>query len=178
MPAITGAESVQALAVDPRTANTMFAGTRRGIFRSRDGGDSWQLVATAPGAPPAGQWGVAHRDRFQAIAIDPLDPETVYAGLRTDGIFKSSDGGDTWVASESGLIDKRIKTLAVDPRDPQIVYVSTGGGVFRSTDGARSWHSFGRGLTADVAAFAIDPAGRTIYAGTEGDGVAAGGTSR
>ena len=52
------------------------------------------------------------------------------------------------------------------------MYVSTEGGVFRSTDGARSWHPFGRGLTADaVGAFAIDPSGRTVYAATEGDGV-------
>jgi hypothetical protein len=182
--ATNGVRNVQALAVDPREEGRVFAGTTRGLFRSKDGGDSWQLVTTAPGAPtPLGKWGVSDPDTFAAIAINPLNPEIVYAGIRTGGILKSSDGGDTWVASNTGLTDERIRTLAIDARDPRILYASvdlglnsdgasTGAGVFRTTDGARSWHRLGRGLTtAGVAALAIDPAGRTLFAGTHGDGV-------
>jgi hypothetical protein len=171
--AISVPERVQSLAIDPQTATTMFAGSGRGIYRSRDGGGSWKLV-TAPGAPPPGRWGVYARDRIQAIGVDPRDPANVYAGLGRGGVLKSADAGDTWVVSNTGLTDKHISALTVDPRDPRNVYVSTDGGVFRSTDGARSWQRFSRGLAANAAAaFAIDGAGRTIYAASYGDGVVA-----
>jgi photosystem II stability/assembly factor-like uncharacterized protein len=178
--AIIEPKNVQTVAVDPHQENIVFAGTTRGLFRSSDGGDNWELVATAPGAPtPLGKLHVSNPDTFQTIAFDPVDPRIVYAGIRTRGILKSSDGGKTWVKANTGLTNKAVSALAVDPRDPRIVYVSTGayyagtgGGVFRSTNGGRSWHRFGRGLSATgVAVFAIDPAGRTIYAGTGGDGV-------
>jgi hypothetical protein len=74
--------------------------------------------------------------------------------------------------SNTGLTSRLITTLAVDPRDPRILYVASAGGVFRSTDSARSWHRFGRGLgTYSVTAFAIDPPGQTAYAATIGGGV-------
>jgi photosystem II stability/assembly factor-like uncharacterized protein len=172
--AIASPKRVQVLAVDPRTAGTLFAGTTRdGLFRSTDAGTSWQLVATSPGAPTrVNKSHLTDPDAFVAIAIDPLDSKIVYAGTRTGGILTSSDGGDTWVVSNTGLSSKLITNLAVDPRDPRILYVTSAGGVFRSTDGARSWHRFGRGLgTYNVTAFAIDPAGQTVYAATTGGGV-------
>ena len=109
-----------------------------------------------------------------AIAIDPLDPRTVYAGLDIGGVLKSTDGGDSWhrIASNTGLTDPRIQTLAVDPNDRRIIYASTQGGVFRSTNRAASWQPLDRGLTADlVTAFAISRTG-TVFAATQGDGVA------
>ena len=131
---------------------------------------SWQLVAKAPRDPRSH---ITDASTIVAVAIAPLDSKIVYAGIRTGGIMKSSNGGDTWAASNTGLTDKRIGSLAVDPRDPQIVYASAwDGGVFRSTDGARSWRRFDRGLPRyPVLALAIDPAGRTIFAGTGGGGV-------
>jgi hypothetical protein len=53
-----------------------------------------------------------------------------------------------------------------------VLFTSTEGGVFRSTDGAESWQPYDRGLPAGgVAALAINTAGHTIFAGTNGDGV-------
>ncbi|MFY9579022.1 MAG: hypothetical protein WAQ33_06835 [Gaiellaceae bacterium] len=167
---IKGPKNVQTLAVTPKTGSAVFAGTNRGLYRSRDGGARWQLVAT-------GHTRYSHLtypDEFDAIVIDPHNLKNIYAGISDGGILKSTDGGDTWAASNTGLTDKQITTLAVNPRNPQTLYVGTGAGVYRSTDGAHSWHRFDRGLTANgVAVFAIDPAGRTIYAGTQGDGVVA-----
>jgi photosystem II stability/assembly factor-like uncharacterized protein len=175
--AIAVPAKVQSLAIDSQTAATMFAGTNRGIYRSRDGGGSWHLVSVR-GGPPPGRWGVYARDRIQVIVVDPLDPANVYAGLGRGGVLKSSDGGDTWVVSNAGLTDKRVRALAIDPRDSRNVYVSTDGGVFRTTNGAHSWHSFNRGLAGtSVATFAIDQGGRTVYAGTAGYGVVASATS-
>ncbi|MDX6630490.1 MAG: hypothetical protein QOH00_2736 [Gaiellales bacterium] len=50
-----------------------------------------------------------------------------YAGIRTGGIRESSDGGDIWVPSNTGLTDKRVKALAIDPRHPRILYVKGDG---------------------------------------------------
>ena len=167
--------TVQSLALDPRDPNTVFAGTIHGLYRSRDAGGNWQRITTAdpaPNGPPTSNLTFPYT--FVAIAIDPLDPKNVYAGIRSYGIIRSSDGGDTWTAADTGLTDRSITALAVDPRDPRILYAAAaGGGVFRSTDNARTWRPFRAGLqTADaVTAFAIGPTGRAVFASTEGDGV-------
>jgi photosystem II stability/assembly factor-like uncharacterized protein len=174
--------TVRAIAVDPRTGNTVFAGTVRGaLFRSTDGGSTWHQVARAH----------HRRDPFTAIAIDPHNPDTVYAGIGINGwagigisrILKSTDGGATWVTTHTGSMNPSIQAIAVDPRNSQLVLAAatlhaTGGGaqgvgvVLRSTDGGESWQQFHRGLSAaDVTALAIDPTGRIAYAGTNGEGV-------
>ena len=153
--------------------NTIGDELRGDIYRSGDGGRSWHQVATAPALP------FSHQYSIVKIAIDPRDPDNVYAARRTGGIVKSSDGGTTWHRANSGLTDKHVNTLAIDPRDPRILYVSTGypgtstpATVFRSTDGARTWQPLSAGLPAvGVNAFAIDPSGRTVFAATNGDGV-------
>lgn len=149
----------------------MLAGTTRGgLFRSTDAGSTWRRVGVAHGAPTPY---VGQRNAVVAIAIDPLDADNVYAGVRTGGILKSSDGGQTWATANAGLTNLDMYALAVDPHNPQVLFASTQGGVFRSTNSGARWQLFNRGLPAGgVAAFAIDPAGHTIYAGTQGDGVA------
>ena len=167
--------AVQSLALDPRTPSTVFAGTNHGLYRSRDGGGTWQRVTTASPAPNGVYFNLSFGFAFVAVAIDPLNSDNIYAGIRSHGILRSSDGGNTWTAADTGLTDERITAIALDPRDPRILYAAAaGGGVFRSTDGARTWHPFGTGLvhSADnVTAFAIGPSGRAVFAATEGDGV-------
>lgn len=166
--------AVQSLAIDPRAPRTVFAGTNRGLYRTRDGGTTWRRVVTASAAPNGVYSNYAFGFAFVAIAIDPRNPRNVYAGIRSHGILRSTDGGDTWRAADNGLTDVHVTALDIDPRDPRVVYASTlEGGVFRSTDAARRWGPFGVGLhSADtVTAFAIAPMGRVIYAATEGDGV-------
>jgi photosystem II stability/assembly factor-like uncharacterized protein len=171
----TGLENVGSLAVDPRNGSTVYAGTARGLFRSTDGASTWRRIATAPGAPiDPGKIGSTEPDTFAAIVIDPRHPESVYAALRTGGMLKSSDGGDTWVAANRGLTSKHIRALVIDPHHPQNLYVSADGGVFRTTNGARTWQPFNRGLrTPEPASLAVDRTGRTIFAGTQGQGVVA-----
>ena len=163
---------VQSLAIDPRSSNTVFAGTSRGgLFRSRDGGTSWQRVAVAPGVQVAKSH-LTLPYAFVAIAIDSRDPDNVYAGVRTGGILKSTDGGTTWAPADGHLTNRRISALAVDPRNPRVLFASTEGGVFRSSNGGESWQPYGHGQPRGVAAFAIDPRGR-VYAATQGEGVLA-----
>jgi photosystem II stability/assembly factor-like uncharacterized protein len=56
------------------------------------------------------------------------------------GVFKTSDGGETWAASNKGMLDYRITALAVDPKNPQVVYAGgDSGDLFKSSDGGQTW---------------------------------------
>jgi hypothetical protein len=69
------------------------------------------------------------------LAINPVTSQTIYAGTSDNGIFKSTDGGGSWVPVNSGLTYTYILSLAIDPLTPQTIYAVTNGGVFKSTDG-------------------------------------------
>ena len=67
------------------------------------------------------------------MAIDPQDPSTVY-DVANGSVFKSTDGGASWSAANSGLTTLSVNTLAIDPQNPSKVYAGTaGGGVFAIT---------------------------------------------
>jgi len=127
---------VDALAVHPTTSDTIYAGAHAGpsgggVFKSTDAGRTWRH--TNSGLPAT---------TVSALAIDPSNPETIYAtGL---GVFKSTDGGDTWSAVNTGLTYPYVAALAIDPATPTTLYSATfNGDVFKSIDGAATWHATG-----------------------------------
>jgi photosystem II stability/assembly factor-like uncharacterized protein len=109
-----------------------------------------------------------------ALVVDPITPQTIYAGTNGGGVFKTTNGGGNWFVPGAGLTSPNVQALAIDPTAPQTIYAGTnGGGVFKTTNGGGSWVVLGTGLTSpNVQALAIDPtAPQTIYAGTGGGGV-------
>ena len=65
------------------------------------------------------------------MAVGPATPRTVYAGRGGGGVFKSTNGGATWSAVNTGLTNTDVYTLAIDPITPTTLYAGTwGGGVF------------------------------------------------
>src|SRR5215467_12591365 len=68
------------------------------------------LAHAQGGGPPGGRVG--------AIAIDPANPATLYAGSFNGGVFKSADWGARWTAINSGLPIKEVRALAIDPSNP------------------------------------------------------------
>jgi photosystem II stability/assembly factor-like uncharacterized protein len=193
--------TVFALAVDPKAASTLYAGTSdSGVLKSTSGGVSWSSASN--GLPAA---------RITALAIDPQNTATVYAGVTSDGIFKSTDGGDNWTRLNTGypglyiedlVINSKntaivyavaqgailrstdggaswafgglggVTTVAIDPLRPTEVYAGTSRGVFKSVDGGVQWNPMNNGISdAMVRALAIDAVGRRIYAGTSNSGV-------
>ena len=71
------------------------------------------------------------------FAVNPTDPKTMYVAVR-DGLFKSSDGGNTWMAVGKGW--RNLAAVAVNPKDPSVVFVATAEGtIFRSPDGGKTW---------------------------------------
>src|SRR5882724_701971 len=135
-----GGVMVTALAIDPLTPTTLYAGTAGGVFKSTDGGASWSAIGLI---------------NVTALAIDPLTPATVYVGTGTfdmsalGGVFKSTDGGASW--SATGGLTGIVWSLAIDPLTPTTVYAATLGydsfdnepaslgGAYKSTDGGASW---------------------------------------
>jgi len=112
-------ESINALAIDPATPTTLYAGTDGGVFKSTNGGGHWSAVNA----------GLTNTN-VRALAIDPVTPTTLYAGTGR-GVFKSTNGGGHWSAVNTGLTNTDVRALAIDPATPTTIYAGTnGGGVF------------------------------------------------
>src|SRR6185436_4802672 len=83
----------------------------------------------------------------RAVAVDPQNPNTVYA-VTFAGIFKTTDGGARWRAtSPIPSTFGGVRVLAIDPRFPSTLYAAIeGGGMFKSTDGGSAWNEINSGL--------------------------------
>jgi hypothetical protein len=109
-----------------------------------------------------------------SLAIDPLNPNILYAGTFSGGALKSPDAGATWSPINTGLTNNKVNALMVDPRDSMIVYAGTdGGGVFKSIDGGSNWTPFNAGLTNTyIGALVVSTSHPDfLYTGTYGGGV-------
>jgi photosystem II stability/assembly factor-like uncharacterized protein len=157
-----GGAEVFALAINPTTPTTLYAGTHHGgVFESTNGGSSWNAVNT----------GLTDTSVL-ALAINPTTPTTLYAGTNSGGVFQSTNGGSSWSAVNTGLASLHVQALAINPTTPTTLYAGTyfSGGVFQSTNGGSSWSAVNSGLTnLWVTALAINPTTpTTLYAGTLG----------
>ncbi len=123
-----------------------FGGAGGGVWKTTDAGRTWQGLMQNESAAAIG-----------ALAIAPSDPKIIYAGtgqvalrydiLDGDGVFKTTDGGETW--NNIGLKDtKYIGRILVDPKNPDRVIVAALGhvfgnnkerGIYLTTDGGKSW---------------------------------------
>ena len=90
--------------------------------------------------------------QIRALAIDPATPATLYAGTFGGGVFKSTNGGGSWTAINTGLTSNFANALAIAPSAPATLYAGTvGGGVFKSTNGGGSWTAVNTGLTGTMS---------------------------
>jgi len=99
--------------------------------------------------------------RTKSLVIDPRDPKIMYAGAVTGGVWKTTDGGENWVAVSDMLPSLGLGALALDPSNPDVIYAGTGfwfntqswtsvlgsaprgAGLFRSRDAGASWEALG-----------------------------------
>ena len=78
---------------------------------------------------------------LSSLAIDPRQPATVYASLtNSGGVYKSTDGGQTWTNAGSGLSGAFVESIVIDPFHSNVLYAWAGSGGYVSNDGAASWH--------------------------------------
>src|SRR6185369_7984430 len=118
--------------------------------------------------------GAGFRVTIRALAIDPNNSDTIYAGSDWEGVFKSTNGGGSWSQINSGLTSPYVYALAIDPTTSSTIYAGTYyGGVFKSTNGGQNWGEINAGMSSvKVNSLAIDPySPAIIYVGTGGGGV-------
>ncbi|MBH1966174.1 MAG: IPTL-CTERM sorting domain-containing protein, partial [Comamonadaceae bacterium] len=105
---------------------------------------------------------------IRALAMS-TDGQTLFAGTSSDGVFKSTNGGTSWVAIGNGLTNQNVVSLALSANGQTLFAGTSGGGVFKSINGGTSWAAFNNGLTAlNVYSLALSTDGQTIVAGTNG----------
>src|SRR5690606_9551540 len=174
------------LVIDPDDTQTMYVGTAaggpifdpgvtptlaNGVFKSIDGGANWTHSST--GLPRYFGPGSTQHDVL-ALAINPVDPQILYAGVSAflpsgvivGTVYKSTDAGATWFEASAGIAGQDVRALFIDPTDPlgDTIYAGTGGdganpgGVYRSTDGGATWNSYSIGLPAYSATALAMPA--------------------
>jgi photosystem II stability/assembly factor-like uncharacterized protein len=170
---------VTSLAVDSSDPDTVFAGEEAGgVYKTTDGGRHWAdtglPVSGSAGFPamdppaPGGVSGVMKgTGGADAIAIDPSETHTVYVAVGSS-VVKSTDGGLRWEDIGGGMLNG-ASAVAIDPSDPGTVYVGTQypeQGVFKTTDGGRTWKPSGM-AGKGILSLAVDPIdSTTVWAGT------------
>ncbi len=182
------AQQIGGLAIDPNDENKIFVAalghpygpnTTRGVYRSLNGGKTWERVLYKDENTGAIQ-----------VAIDPKNPNIIYADMwagrqgpwengdwngKESGLYKSTDGGTTWKKLTNGLptVQQGLGRIGfcIAPSDPNRLYATVdagkAGGMFRSDDGGESWKSisndgryWGRG--SDFAEVKVDPKNKDI----------------
>jgi photosystem II stability/assembly factor-like uncharacterized protein len=187
--------SVGAIAIAPSNADIIYAGTGEhpvrgvmtshgdGMYKSTDGGKSWKYS------------GLPDSRHIAEIRIHPNDPNLIFVAVQgalygpspERGVYKSTDGGETWrkvlfVNETTGASD-----LSMDASNPEILYAGMwdhqrfpwkirsggkGSGLYKSTDGGESWHRLYNGLPkvmgkVAIAVSPVDP--NVVYANIEAE---------
>jgi photosystem II stability/assembly factor-like uncharacterized protein len=140
------------------------------IQRSDDGGKTWRAVSndfSYDGIPGTHQWydGTPHPWEFERVwHLEPAldDPDTVYAGVEDAGLFKSSDGGQSWrelsglrghgsgASWQPGAGGMCLHTIILDPVEPKRMFTAiSAAGAFRSDDAGETWRPVNKGLQSE-----------------------------
>jgi photosystem II stability/assembly factor-like uncharacterized protein len=161
-------QSIGSVAIDPSNPQTVWVGTGEswvrnsvsvgtGIYRSRDGGDSWESL------------GLKDSEHISGVVIHPKDSNTVYAcalghlwnANQERGVFKTTDGGRSWTKILYRDENTGCAEMVMDPKDPNVLYAAMwqvrrqpwtftsggpGSGLFKSTDAGATWHELRKGL--------------------------------
>jgi photosystem II stability/assembly factor-like uncharacterized protein len=149
-----------------------------GVFRSADQGKSWQLLRGLNEHEARSEWGPGFGGLCaHSLLVDPTDPERIWVGISAAGVFRSDDGGETFVTKNDGVSPGGdgfcVHSLAQDPRRADVIYRQDHRGVYRTDDGGDSWQCIESGLPGGTLSdghscsfgfpVAFDPASESAY---------------
>ncbi len=163
-----GSYSIGCITLDPNNPLTVWVGTGEnnsqrsvsygdGVYKSLDGGKTWKNM------------GLKESEHIGMIAVDPRDSDVVYVAAQGPlwraggdrGLYKTSDGGETWDLALEISEDTGVNEVHMDPRDPDVLYASSyqrrrrvwtlidGGpesAIYKSTDAGASWKKLTNGI--------------------------------
>ncbi|WP_335935552.1 WD40/YVTN/BNR-like repeat-containing protein [Streptomyces sp. PTD5-9] len=146
----------------PEEPDVVYAGTEpAALFRSRDGGESFELNRPLWEHPTRSAWVPgAGGEGLHTVLTDPRDPRSVTVAVSAAGVFRTTDGGASWAPSNKGVsavflpdqhpvFGQCVHKVARDAVDPDRLYLQNHWGVYRSDDSGAGWTDIGRGLPSD-----------------------------
>jgi len=137
------------------------------IFRSTDGGHSWNELPGLRGHKSAPDWQPGAGGMcLHTIIVDPSNPQRIFAAISAAGAFRSDDAGKTWRSINRGLrsegipdpdaeVGHCVHRIAMHPSRPNVLFMQKHWDVMRSDDAGESWHEVSGNLPSDFG-FPID----------------------
>ncbi|WP_306327852.1 WD40/YVTN/BNR-like repeat-containing protein [Streptomyces venezuelae] len=169
-PEDTGASLERVWQLHPASEHSpgvVYAGTEpAALFRSADGGESFELVRPLWEHPTRSQWVPGGGgEAVHTVVTDRRDPDALTVAVSTAGVFRSRNGGAAWEPSNKGVsavflpdphpeFGQCVHKIAQDAGDLDRLYLQNHWGVFRSDDAGASWTDIGAGLPSDFG-FAV-----------------------
>lgn len=155
---------------DPADAQHIFIATTMGVFETKNGGEQWTKRME----------GMKEVLMVVTLGMDPTRPSILYAGT-SGGVYKTIDQAGHWEKVNNGLVPPdmvktsralNVTTILVDPYEPDTVYATTLAGIYKTTDGARSWKRIGESLVDQmIVGMVLDRTRRGVLYITGRDGV-------
>jgi photosystem II stability/assembly factor-like uncharacterized protein len=137
--------------VDPVDSNRIYVSAWSGssqqrgdVFRTLDGGTTWQTLPTM------------HGKSIRAMAMYKGDTRILVAGA-LDGVYRTSDGGDSWqlLSPANSTEIKNIESIAIDPKHPDTVYAGTWHLAWKTSDAGANWQHINKGMIDDSDVFSV-----------------------
>ncbi|HZN19941.1 MAG TPA: exo-alpha-sialidase [Micromonosporaceae bacterium] len=164
-PADTGAALArvwQLKPAGPGEPDVVYAGTEpSALFRSADGGVTYEMVRALWEHPHREHWAPGGGGQaLHTVLPHPHEPSRVLVAVSTGGVYRTTDAGSSWSASNSGIkayflpdqfpeFGQCVHKVVQDAGDPERLYLQNHHGVYRSDDGGASWRSIADGLPSD-----------------------------
>lgn len=146
--------SVRAIAVDPNDAKFVVVGGLTGVYRSTDGGESWEKISD--------------QINVESLAIDPRNRDRIYVGTWRQG-WRTDDGAKTWKHIANGMVlDTDMFSITLDSQNPDNIWVATCGWVYNTLNAGDLWTRYRDGFNnRRIHDVKIDPCeAGTVYAGS------------
>lgn len=146
----------------PEEPNVLYCGVEpAALFETHDGGENWSLVRGLFDHPHRARWMPGNGGlTLHTILLDPNNPQRMYVGISAGGVYRTTDGGNTWTAQNRGIramfmpnkypeFGQCVHKIAMHPDRPERLFLQNHWGLYRSDDSAENWTDIANGVPSD-----------------------------